>query len=137
MVTVYDGGETMAYIDRKLALFGLAFSLYSPYTSSALLYEALADLEKGDGLKFHNYIGIFSGNPTAHCQDCNPLTVADAGASPDADISIQCADTGPISDDLAFLRPLYNTLAAKSSSMAEYALFLYTRCMYVAPNVPA
>ena len=137
MVTVYGDGETMVYIDRKLAFYGLALALYAPYTSSVPLFEALEDLEKGDGLKFYNFVGNFTGISTLSCEDCNPLTVDDAGAYPDADISIQCTDTGPISDDLAFLRGLYNALVAKSSSMAEFALFLNTRCMYVVPNVPA
>jgi len=137
MVTVYDGVETMVYLDRKIVVFGFAVALGSPYTSSEPLFEALADLEKGDGLKFHNLVAIFTGNYTVPCQDCNPLTVANGGAYPDADISIQCADTGPVSDDLAPLRSLYDTLATKSSSMAEFALSLSVRCTYVVPNVPA
>ena len=137
MVTVYDGEETMVYIDRKLALFSLGVAIGSPYTSSEPLFEALADLEKGDGLKFHNLVASFTRDFTVPCHDCNPLTVADGGASPDVDVSIQCADTGPTSDDLASLRSLYDTLAATSPSMAELALSISVRCTYVVPNVPA
>ena len=127
IVTLYDGVETMAYVDRKLALGTLSTALYSPYTSVGPLFEALSDLEKGDALKFYNLAANFTETLTVTCQDCNPLTVADAGASLDASIAIQCADSGPISDDLPFLRSTYTTLSARTK-MVETAFALSIRC---------
>ena len=127
IVTFYDSVETMVYIDRKLALVTLSMALYFPYTSVGPLFEALSDLEKGDGVKFYNLATNFTETLTVTCQDCNPLTVADAGASPDAGIAIQCADSGPISDDLAFLRGTYTTLSAQTK-MVETAFALSVRC---------
>ena len=42
--------------------------------------------------------------------------VADAGASPDAHISIQCADFGLISDDLTFLKGTYTAIVPATSN---------------------
>jgi hypothetical protein len=109
-VIVYGGVETMVYIDRKLALNTLLSAAYVPYTNMAPLFEALSDLEKGDGLKLYH---IF-GNLTVTCQDCQPLTVAHAGATPEAGIAIQCADSGPISDDLSFVGSISDALSART-----------------------
>ena len=127
IVTLYDGVGTMVYIDRKFALVTLSMALYSPYTLVGPLFEALSDLEKGDALKLYNLATNFTETLTVTCQDCNPLTVADAGASVDASIAIQCADSGPISDNLAFLRSTYTTLSARTK-MVETAFSLSVRC---------
>ena len=119
----------MVLIDRQVALSALWTTLYFPYTQAAQLFEALADLEKGDGRKIYNFIG----NLTVTCQECHPLTVADAGASPDADISVQCADSGPISDDLAFLKGTYQALSAQTY-MVDLIFSFAVRCVYVVPT---
>ena len=133
IVTVYDGVEAMTYIDRKLALSSLWTALYFPYTSMAPLFEALSDLEKGDGLKFHHFVGNFTGNFTVTCQQCRTVTVDDAGASPDAAISIQCADSGPISDDLTFLRGIYDAVSAHTY-LVDIPFYYAINCVYVVPT---
>jgi len=124
IVTVYDGAETMVSIDRKLALASLFGALYFPYTQMETLFEAFSDLENGDGLKLYN----FNGNLTVTCQDCDPSTVAQAGNEFDANNAIRCADSGAISDDLAFLRGIYNTLADQTY-LADVAFAAPARCM--------
>ena len=120
----------MVYIDRKLALSALNSALYFPYTSVAPLFDALSDLEKGDGMKLSNIIG----NHTVTCQDCHSLAVPHTGASPDADISIQCADSGAIPDDLVYLRNVYNALSAQTN-IADSVFLPTVRCVYVIPNL--
>ena len=122
----------MVYIDRKLALTTLWVALHTPYTLVAPLFDALSDMEKGDGHKFYKIIG----NLTVTYQDCHPLTVTQAGASPDADISIQCADIGATSDDPSFLRGLYGAFSARTY-LADIVFSLAIRCMYVVHNLPA
>ena len=131
IVTLYDGVENMVYIDRKFALSTLWAALYFPYTSMAPLFEAFSYLEKGDGHKLYN----ITGNFTITCQDCQPLTVENAGASPDAGIAIECADYGAISDDLTFLRSLYNELSAQTY-LADIVFSISIRCVYVLPTLP-
>ena len=135
VVTVYGGVETMVLIDRKFALIALSVALYSPYTSMGPLFQALADLEKGDGLTLYSLAANFT-DLTVTCRDCDhPLTVADPGASPDAGTAIQCADSSPISDDLGFLKSVYNALAARTRT-AETAFSISVRCVYVVPSKP-
>jgi len=119
----------MVFIDRQLALSALWTTLYFPYTFAAPLFEALLDLEQGDGRKFYTFVG----NLTVTCEGCHPLTVDDAGASPDADISVQCADSGPISDDLTFLKGTYDALSAQTY-MVEMIFSYAIRCVYVVPT---
>ena len=119
----------MVYIDRKFALGSLWVAISSPYTLVAPLFEALSDLERGDGLKLYNFLG----DPPVTCQDCHPLTVADAGREEDAGNSIICADSGATSDDLAFLRSIYDTISAKTY-LADIAFSLSARCVYVVPT---
>ena len=120
----------MVYIDRAFALTALWGALYNPYTAMAPLFEALSDLEKGDGHKLYN----FTGSLTVTCQDCQPLTVTNAGASIDAGIAIQCADSGAIPDDLTFLRSVYDALAARTS-VADVVFPLSLRCVYAVPTL--
>lgn len=120
----------MAYIDRKLALASLWTAVYFPYTMMAPLFEALADLEEGDGLKFYHFVGNYTGNFTVTCQQCHPLTVGDAGASPDADTSIQCADSGPVSSDLSFLKGIYDAVSVQTY-LADIPFYYAIRCVYV------
>ena len=134
IVTVYDGVKTMVFIDRKIALGALWVALYQPYEVIAPLFDAYSDLEKGDGLKFYTLIANFTGNLTVTCQDCYP-PIADAGAGPDADISIQCADSGPMSDDFAFLRSTYSMFSAQTY-LADIIFDIAIRCVYVAPHLP-
>lgn len=129
VITVYDGVESLVYIDRKFALSAFWGSLYSPYIAVAPVFEALSDLERGDGLKFSK----LTRNATVTCQDCQPLTITNAGASPDADISIQCADSGPIPDDLASLRSMYTALSALTY-VADIVFPLSLRCVYAVPT---
>lgn len=129
VVTLYGGVETLVYIDRKLALGALWAALYTPYTSVAPVFEALSDLEKGDGLKLYN----ITGDLTVTCQDCHPLTVTDAGDPQDAGISIQCADSGPIPDDLQFLRSVYDAHSARTH-LADVVFPLSLRCVYAVPT---
>jgi len=124
IVTVYGGVETMVSINRKLALGSLFGALYFPYGTMEPLFEAFSDLENGDGLKLYN----FYGNLTVTCQDCDPSTVSQAGNELDASYSIQCTDSGATSDDLAYLRSIYNTLAAQTY-LADVAFFAPARCM--------
>ena len=93
------------------------------------MFEALSDLERGDGLKLYN----LTGNATVSCQDCQPLTITNAGASPDADISIQCADSGAIPDDLASLRSMYAALSGLTY-VADIVFPLSLHCVYGRPN---
>jgi hypothetical protein len=130
IVTLYDGPGNFTYIDRRFTLLAFSLALYSPYTAAAPLFEALSDLEKGDGHKIYRIVEKFFWSLTVTCQDCNPSTVADGGASPDADTSIQCADSGPVSDDLTFVKSVYNSLAA-TTHMAEFGLYVALRCVYV------
>ena len=132
VVTLYNGVDTMVYIDRKLALTTLWAALYSPYTSVGPLFDALSDMEKGDGHKLYKIIG----NLTVTCQDCHPLTVTQAGASPDAGFTIQCADTGATSDDLSFLRTMYGAFSARTY-LADVVFSLAIRCVYVVHKLPA
>ena len=124
VVTIYGGVETMVYVDHKLALAAVGAAISSPYALIAQLFEALSDLEKGNGLKIYN---IF-GNLTVTCQDCQPLTVAQAGGSPGAGLSIQCADSSAISDDFAFLSGIYNSLSAETY-FADLALPFSVHCV--------
>jgi len=124
IVTLYDGVDNMVYINRKFALSILWGALYTPYTSMAPLFEAFSDLEKGDGHKLLN----ITGNLTIACQDCQPLTVENAGVIPDASIAIECADSGAISDDLTFLRGIYNELSAQTS-LADIVFSISIRCL--------
>ena len=62
--------------------------------------------------KFYNFIG----NLTVTCEQPHPLRIADAGASPDAHISVQYADSGPIPDDLTFLKGTYNAIVPATSN---------------------
>ena len=114
----------MVYINRKFALTILWGALYTPYTSMAPLFEAFSDLEKGDGHKLLN----ITGNLTITCQDCQPLTVENAGVIPDASIAIECADSGAISDDLTLLRGIYNELSAQTS-LADIVFSISIRCL--------
>jgi hypothetical protein len=125
VVTIYNGVENMVYIDRKLALSTLWAAVYWPYTSMAPLFEALSDLEKGDGRKLYEIYG----NLTITCQDCHPLTLADAGASPDANIAIQCADSGPISDNLTDLSYMFGMLSGQTY-FADMAFAFSSLCAY-------
>jgi len=136
IVTVYDGAKTMVFIDHTLALATLWNGLYFPFTSMAPLFEAYSSLEKGDGLKLYNLVANFVGNLTVTCEDCYPSTMAHAGASPDADISIQCADSGAAPDNLAFLRSIYDMTSAQTY-LADIIFSLSVRCVYVVLNFPA
>jgi hypothetical protein len=122
----------MVYIDRKLALSTLWGAIYSPYTSIEPLFEALSDLEKGDGRKLYNIIG----NLTVTCEDCRPSAVAQAGATPDAGISTQCADSVAPSDDLTSLRGIYDTLSAQTY-LADVTFPIAIRCLYVVLGISA
>ena len=133
IVTVYDGVKTMVMIDRKIALAALWFAVYWPYETMAPLFEVYSDLEKGNGLKFYTLIANVTGNFTATCQDCHPL-MANAGASPDAAISIQCADSGATPDDLASVRSIYDAHAAQTR-LADVVFSV--PCVYVVRNLPA
>ena len=75
---LFDSVESMVYIDRKIAVVALSIVLY---TSVGLLFEALSDLEKRGGLKLYKFHRKKGHPPSLTCQDCNPLTVTDAGAS--------------------------------------------------------
>jgi hypothetical protein len=112
VATVYDG-ETMVHVDRSPALVSLLFALEFPYTLGMTVFDALTDLEKGGGLKFYNFAKYILGNATVTCRDCQPLTVAHAGNELHARAAIQCSDSGPISDDLASLRGVYDSLSAR------------------------
>ena len=125
----------MVFIDRNLALGSLFVGAYFPYGAMGPLFEAYSELEKGNGFPLYNIISNFTGNLTDNCQDCYQL-LAQAGASPDADISIQCADSGAQSDDPAFLRSLYDALAAQTQ-LADIAFGLAVRCVYAVHNLPA
>ena len=124
----------MVFIDRKIALASLFVVSFFPYDGMEPLFGAYAELEKGNGLPLYNLISSSTGNLTVTCQDC-PHPVAQAGASPDADISIQCADSGAQSDDLTFLKSLYNSFAAQTQ-LADIVFNLATRCVYVS-SLPA
>ncbi len=134
VVTLYDGVKTMVLIDRKIALFSLFVVSYFPYDGMASLFEAYSDLEKGNGFPLYNLIANSTGNFTVTCQDCHH-PMAQAGASPDADISIQCADAGAQSEDLAFLKGLYDAIAAQTQ-LADIAFGLAVHCVYAIPNLP-
>jgi hypothetical protein len=134
VVTLYDGAKTMVSIGRKFALSTLFIGTFSPYEVMEPLFEAYSDLEKGNGLKLYTLFASILGNFTITCEDCYPL-VAQAGAEPDAGISIQCADFGPTPDDLAFVRSIYDGLSAQSR-LADVMFFV--RCVYVVvPNLLA
>ena len=134
VVTLYDGVKTMVLMDRNLALGSLFLGAYFPYGIMGPLFEAYSELEKGNGFPLNNLIANFTGNLTVDCQDCyRPET--QAGASPDADISIQCADSGAQSDDPTFLRSLYDGLAAQTQ-LADIAFSFAVRCVYAVPNLP-
>jgi len=135
VVTLYDGPKTMVSLGRKSALAALWISSIFPYVAMDPLFEAYSDLEKGDGLKLYTILTSLIGNLTATCEDCHP-PVTHGGASPDADISIQCADSGAISDDLAFVRSIYDGFSAQTR-LADINFGTAVRCVYVAPNRPA
>ena len=122
-------------MDRNLALTSLFVGAYFPYDAMGPLFGAYSELEKGNGFPLYNLIANFTGNLTVDCQDCY-RPVAQAGASPDADISIQCADSGAQSDDPTFLRSLYDALAAQTQ-LADAAFGLAVRCVYAVTNLPA
>ena len=69
LVTLYDGVETMVYIDRKFALAALAAAVYSPYTSMGQLFDAMSDLEKGEGPKLYHSLANSTTDSTLTCQD--------------------------------------------------------------------
>ena len=135
VVTLYDGVKTMVFIDRKIALASLFVVAYFPYDGMGPLFEAYSELEKGNGLPLYNIISDYTGNLSVTCQDCyHP--VAQAGVSPDADTSIQCADSGAQSDDLTFLKNLYDSFAARTQ-LADIAFRFAVPCVYAVPNLPA
>jgi len=134
VVTLYDGVKTMVLVDRKVALGALWFSLYFPYETMAPLFEAYSDLEKGNGLKLYAILASTTGNLTVTCQDCHPL-VAHAGASPDADISIQCTDSGATPDDLASVRSIYDGISAQTH-LADIIFGVAVRCVCVVVPQP-
>ena len=132
VVTIYDGVKTMVFIDRKIALTSLFIANYFPYDGMGPLFGAYSELEKGNGLPLYNLITNSTGNLTVTCQDCY-RPVAEAGVSPDADISIQCADSGAQTDDLTFLKGLYGSVAAQTQ-LADIAFNLALRCVYAVPT---
>ena len=134
VVTLYDGVKTMVLVDRKVALDALWFSLYLPYETMAPLFEAYSDLEKGNGLKLYTLLANITRNLTVTCQDCHPL-VAHAGVSLDTDISVQCADSGAISDDLAFVRSIYDQFSTQTR-LADIIFSMAVRCVYVVVPQP-
>ena len=77
----------MVFIDRKVALASLYGEIYFPYHGMGPLFGAYSELEKGNGSPLYNFITNSTGNLTVTCQDCYQ-PVANAGVSPDADISI-------------------------------------------------
>ena len=125
----------MVLIDRKISLASLFVVAYFPYDGMAPLFEAYSELEKGNGFPLYNLISNSTGNFTVTCQDCS-YPVAQAGASPDADISIQCADAGEQSDDPTFLRSLYDEFAAQTQT-ADIAFGVAVRCVYAVHNLLA
>jgi len=125
----------MVFIDRNLALGSLFVVAYFPYGAMEPLFEAYSDLEKGNGFPLYNLVAGLIGNLTVDCQDCYQ-PVAQAGASPDADISIQCADGGAQSDDPTFLKSVYDAFAAQTK-LADIAFGVAVRCVYAVPNLPA
>jgi hypothetical protein len=134
IVTLYDGAKTMVFIDRKFALSTLFIGTFFPYEAMAPLFEAYSDLEKGNGLKLYTLFASIVGNATVTCEDCYPL-VDHAGASPDASISIECADYGPTPDDLASARSIYDVFSAQTR-LADIMFNIH--CVYVVvPNLPA
>jgi len=100
----------------------------------APLFEAFSDLEKGNALKIYAVLANTTGNLTAPCQDCHPV-VAHEGASPDADVSIQCADSGATPDDLASVRSIYDGFSAQTHA-ADIIFGLAVRCVYVVVSQP-
>ena len=124
----------MDFINRKVALTSLFVVNNFPYDGMGPLFGAYAELEKGNGLPLYNLISKYTGNLTVTCQDC-PHSVSQAGVSPDADISIQCADSGAQSDDPTYLKGLYEALAAQTQ-LADIAFLYAARCVYVIPNLP-
>ena len=125
----------MDFIDRKIALASLFVVSSSPYDGMGPLFGAYSELEKGNGFPLYNLISNYTGNLPVTCQDCSH-PVAQVGVSPDADISIQCADFGAQSDDLTFLKSLYDTLAAQTQ-LADMAFHYVARCVYAVLNLPA
>ena len=124
----------MVFIDRKIALTSLFSAVFFPYEAMAPLFGAYSELEKGNGLPLYNILTNSTGNLTVTCQDCY-YPVAEAGVSPDAVTSIQCADTGAQSDDLTSLRSIYDAFAAQTQ-LADIAFGLAARCVY-AVHLPA
>ena len=125
----------MVVIDRNLALASLFVGVYFPYDTMGPLFGAYSELEKGNGFPLYNLISSSTGNFTVTCQECYH-TLAQPGASPDADISILCADGGAQSDDPTFLKSLYDAFAAQTH-LADSAFGLVVRCVYAVPNPPA
>ena len=130
IVTLYDGVKTMVFIDRKVALASLFTSAFFPYDGMGPLFGAYSELEKGNGLPLYNLFAKFTGNITVTCQDCS-YPVAQAGVSPDASNSIQCADSGAQSDDLTILRSIYDRYAAQTQ-LADVVFSI--RCVYAVPT---
>ena len=81
---------------------------YSLHTSVGPLFGALSDLEKGDALKLYNVATNFTETLTLSCQNWNPLTVADASASLEGSISIQCAPMTPEPHEMPSMRRMAN-----------------------------
>ena len=125
----------MVLIDRKISLASLFVVTYFPYEGMTSLFKAYSELEKGNGFPLYNLITNSTGNFTVTCQDCDH-PVAQAGASPDTGIAIQCADAGGQSDDPTFLRSLYDAFAAQTQ-LADIAFGFALRCMYAVTNLPA
>ena len=124
----------MDFIDRKIALASLFAVSFFPYDGMGPLFGAYSELEKGNGFPLYNLISNYTGHLTVTCQDCHH-PVAQAGVAPDADIAIQCADFGAQSDDLTFLKGLYNALAAQTQ-LADIAFLYAARCVYAIPHPP-
>ena len=126
----------MALVDRKFALDSLTWVIYYPYTGIiGPFFGAYSELEKGNGLPLYDILSAFAGNLTVTCQDCS-YPVAQAGVSPDADISIQCADSGALSDDLTHLKSIYDSFAAQTQ-LADIFFRTAVYCVYAVPNLPA
>ena len=117
----------MVFIDRKVALASLFSAVFFPYDAMAPLFGAYSELEKGNGLPLYNILVNSTGNLTVTCQDCY-YPVAQAGVSPDASNSIQCADSGAQSDDLTYLKSLYDSFAAQTQ-LADIGILFAVRCM--------
>ncbi|PVF98203.1 alpha/beta-hydrolase [Serendipita vermifera] len=105
-VTVHANG-TLGLVTRKHVHSALFSALYRPYKAMKQLFEALHQLEKGNGLPFWEFANL--NEPALHCECGSTLPPPENRG--ESGTAVLCTDLPPVEDDLDAFHEHFKMLA--------------------------